>query len=170
MGAPAAAAAQIRQALREVDAELPISEIAPLSTELDDGLTTEKLLARLTGTLAGLTLALAALGFYGVLSFRLARRRGEIGIRIALGATRGQVQSLILRQTVMILLAGIVPGLALTAAMTHVARSVLIGSTGTNLLAFSLATAALAAAGLLATLIPARRAARVDPADTLRSE
>ena len=61
MGAPAAAAAQIRQALREVDAELPISEIAPLSTELDDGLTTEKLLARLTGTLAGLTLALAAL-------------------------------------------------------------------------------------------------------------
>jgi predicted permease len=169
-GAPEAVAAEVRAAVAGVDVQFPLREIVPLNAELDDGLATEHLLARLTGALAGLTLALAALGFYGVVSFRVARRRSEIGIRMALGATRGGVQRLILRQTAMILLMGIVPGLALTVVMTHAARSVLVGSAGTDGLAFLLAAMALACAGMVATLLPARRAAGVNPVEALRAE
>jgi predicted lysophospholipase L1 biosynthesis ABC-type transport system permease subunit len=169
-GAPEAVAAEVRAAVRSVDSQFPVEEIVPLNADLEDGLSTEHLLARLTGTLAGLTLALAALGFYGVVSFRVARRRSEIGIRMAMGATRGNVQRLILRQTAVILLTGIVPGLALTAEMAHAARSVLVGSPRTDGLMFLMAATVLACAGLLATLVPARRAASVDPVETLRSE
>lgn len=170
VGPSAAMAAQIRQAIRKLDPDLPVTEIVPLNTELNDGLTTETLLARLTGTLAGLTLALAALGFYGVMSFRVARRRNEIGIRMALGATRGHVQLLILRQTSLILAAGVLPGLFLAEITAHAARSILYGSVSSHWPAFAAAVAALIAAGILATWAPARRAASVDPMETLHSE
>ena len=114
LGSPATIAADIRRSLQSVDPNLPISEIVPLDTEFDDGLSTEKLLARLTAAFAGMTLALAAIGFYGLLSFQVVRRTSEIGIRIAMGATRGQVIGLFLLQTATILISGILPGIVLT--------------------------------------------------------
>jgi len=162
--------ADLRNALHSVAPTLPITEITPLALELQDGLTTEQLLARLTTCFGALALALAALGFYGLLSFRVARRTSEIGIRMALGATRAQVQSLFLRQTVFILFAGILPGAALSLALHSLLDRLIDGPKTADPWPLTIATIVLASAGLLATLIPARRAASTDPMQALRSE
>jgi predicted permease len=170
LGAPATIAADIRRSLQSVDPDLPISEIVPLDTEFDDGLSTEKLLARLTAAFAGMTLALAAIGFYGLLSFQVVRRTSEIGIRIAMGATRGQVIGLFLLQTATILISGILPGIVLTVFVGRSARTLLYGVRETDPWAFAAASCVLIAGGVLATLIPARRASALDPIQTLRAE
>ena len=142
----------------------------PLATELNGDLGTEKLLARLAGIYAGLTLLLVAIGFYGVMSSRTARRRSEFGIRLALGATRRHIQTLIVGQTARILLAGIMPGAVLSLICVRTARHFLYGSIGANSLAIFVAGLVLATAGSAAALIPARRAASTDPLESLRSE
>jgi predicted permease len=170
VGSPANIAADIRRSLQSVDPSLPIAEIVPLNTEFEDGLLTEKLLARLTAIFAGLTLALAAIGFYGLLSFHVARRTSEIGVRMAMGATRAQVQGLFLRQTLFILLAGFLPGIVLTEMVGRTARTLLYGVRESDPWALLLAICVLLLSGVLATLIPARRAASLDPVKALRSE
>jgi predicted permease len=170
LGSPANIAADIRRSLQSVAPDLPISEIVPLDTEFNDGLSTEKLLARLTATFAGMTLALAAIGFYGLLSFQVVRRTSEIGIRIALGATRGQVIGLFLLQTATILASGILPGIVLTMLVGRSARTLLYGVRETDPWALAVASCVLIAGGILATLIPARRASALDPIQTLRAE
>jgi predicted permease len=169
-GPPQQAVAEIRRSLQAVDPSLPIAEIVPLDTEFGDGLATEKLLARLTATFAGLTLALAGIGFYGLLSFQVVRRTAEIGIRMALGATRGQVVGLFLRHTAMILLSGIVPGIVLALLVGRTARTMMYGVRETDPWALALASGVLVVGGLLATIIPARRASGLDPMQTLRGE
>jgi predicted permease len=170
IGDPIQLSDSVRQALHEVDATLPIDEIVPFSTELNGDLGTEKLLARLAGVYAGLTLLLVAIGFYGVMSSRTARRKNEFGIRLALGATRRHIQMLIVSQTVRILLAGILPGAILSIFAVRAASHFLYGSVSANLLAIIAASLVLTFAGSIATLIPARRAAFADPSETLRSE
>jgi len=170
VGDPRQLSESVRQALREVDPALPVSEIVPLATEVNGDLGTEKLLARLAGIYASLTLLLVAIGFYGVMSSRTARRRSEFGIRLALGATRRHIQMLIVGQTARILLAGILPGAILSILALHVAGHFLYGSVSVNSLAIIAASFVLAFAGSVATLIPARRAAFADPLETLRSE
>ncbi len=169
-GSPAAAAEEVRRALMSVDPRLPISDMVPLKTEFEDGLSTEKLLARLTATFAGLTLALAAIGFYGLLSFQVVRRTPEIGIRMALGATRRQVIGLFMSQTLFILVSGILPGIALTLLVGRSARTLLFGVRETDPWAVAAACCVLIAGGLLATALPARRASALDPVQTLRAE
>jgi predicted permease len=170
VGDPRQLSDSVRKALYEVDPALPISEIVPLATELNGDLGTEKLLARLAGVYASLTLLLVAIGFYGVMSSRTARRRSEFGIRLALGATRSHIQMLIVGQTTRILLAGILPGAILSVLAVRTASHFLYGSVSTNSLAIIAASLALTVAGFVATLIPARRAAYADPLETLRSE
>lgn len=160
----------VRHALYEVDPTLEVSEIVPLATELTGDLGTERLLARLAGIYASLTLLLVAIGFYGVMSSRSSRRRSEFGIRLALGATRRHIQMLILHQTAGILLAGMVPGAVLSILAVRAAMHFLYGSVSTNSLAIVVAGLILAIAGSVATLIPARRAALADPLEALRSE
>ena len=170
LGDPRALSESVRRALSAVDATLKIEEIVPLATELSGDLGTEKLLARLAGIYASLTLLLVAVGFYGVMSSRTARRRKEFGIRLALGATRRHVQALTLGQTGRILLAGILPGAGLSVLAVHAARHLLYGSVDANAIAVIAASLVLTLAGLLAAFIPARRAAFVDPLETLREE
>jgi predicted permease len=170
VGDPLQLSDSVRHALYEIDPTLPVSEIVPLATELNGDLGTEKLLARLAGVYAGLTLLLVAVGFYGVMSSRAARRRNEFGIRLALGATRGNIQLLIVGQTARILLAGILPGAILSIVAVRTASHFLYGSVSANSLAVIAASLVLAFAGSAATLIPARRAAFADPLETLRSE
>jgi predicted permease len=162
--------AEIRDSLRAYAPALPVTEIVPLDVEFDDGLSTEGLLARLTTVFAALTLALAALGFYGLLSFRLARRTSEIGVRMALGATRTQVRALFVRQTLAILFAGAVPGAALALGTGYAARRLLYGADTMDLWALGFAFCVLAVTGMVATLVPAHRAASIDPMQALRSE
>jgi predicted permease len=169
-GSPGPVTKRIRLALHDLAPGLPVTEIVTLNTELEDGLTTEKLLARLTAVFGALTLALAALGFYGLLSFRVTRRTSEIGIRMVLGATRTQIHILILRQTFAILLAGILPGLFLTMAMERIAHRVLYGASETNMMALLFAGIAMVIAGVAATLIPAQRAASVDAVQAIKME
>jgi ABC-type antimicrobial peptide transport system permease subunit len=162
--------AEIRDTLHALAPGLPITEIVSSDLEFHDGLSTEQLLAKLTSVFGALTLAMAALGFYGLLSFRLARRTSEIGIRIAVGATRAQVAALFLRQTMAILLAGAIPGLALALVTGHMARKLLYGAGTMDLWAIGLAFCVLAATGVIATLVPAHRAASIDPMQALRNE
>jgi predicted permease len=169
-GSSEALPAEIRDSLRALAPALPVTEIVPLEVELEDGLTTEQLLARLTTVFGALALALAALGFYGLLSFRVARRASEIGLRMALGATRGRIQKHFLRQTIAILLAGIVPGTLLTLATGYAARKLIYGSGSDNLWALTLAIAVMVLVGIAATILPARRAASVNPQEALRAE
>ncbi len=162
--------AEIRDSLHALAPALPVTEIVPLDVEFHDGLSTEELLARLTSVFGALTLALAALGFYGLLSFRVARGTSEIGIRMAMGATRTQVQALFLGQTLAILLAGMIPGAALALSLGYEARKLLYGAGAMDLWALGFSVFVLAAVGILATFIPARRAASIDPIQALRTE
>jgi predicted permease len=169
-GQPSGLVTAIGRELRSLDANLPIQKIVPLRDEYDEGLSREKLLARLTGIFGGLALALAALGFYGLLSFNVGRRRAEIGIRMAMGATPGQVQGLVLRQTMWILGAGIVPGIVLTEFASHGVQSLLYGSGALDAVALLFAIGVLGVVGLVAAWRPARRASVVDPVEALRAE
>jgi predicted permease len=170
VGDPRQLTESVRQALRDVDPAMPISGIVMLDTELNGELGTEKLLARLAGIYASLTLLLVAIGFYGVMSSRTTRRRNEFGIRLALGATRRHIQMLVVGQTARILLAGILPGAILSVLAVRVASHFLYGSVTANSLAIIAASLVLACAGSGATFIPARRAAFADPLESLRSE
>jgi len=170
VGDPRHLSDSVRQALHEVDPTLPIDEIVPFATELNGDLGTEKLLARLAGIYASLTLLLVAIGFYGVMSSRTSRRKNEFGIRLALGATRANIQLLIVGQTARILLAGILPGAILSVLAVHTASHFLYGSVSANSIAILAASLVLALAGSAATFIPARRAAFADPLQSLRSE
>jgi len=170
VGDPRQLSDSVRQALHEVDPALPVSEIVPLATELDGDLGTEKLLARLAGIYASLTLLLVAIGFYGVMSSRTAQRMSEFGIRLALGASRGHIEMLIVGQTARIILVSILPGVILSIFAVRTASHFLYGSVSANLLVIIAASLVLASAGVVATLIPARRAAYADPLETLRGE
>lgn len=170
VGDPSQLSESVRHALREVDPTLPVSGIVPLATELNGDLGTEKLLARLAGIYASLTLLLVAIGFYGVMSSRTTRRMSEFGIRLALGATRRHIQMLIIGQTARILIAGILPGAILAVLAVRIASHLLYGSVTANSLAIVAASFVLASAGSVATFIPARRAAFADPLESLRNE
>jgi len=162
--------AAIRHALLSVEPNLPITGIVPLRDEYESGISREKLVARLTGVFGILALGLAGLGFYGLLSFHVTRRTPEIGLRMALGATPGDVYALILRQTLGILVAGIVPGVFCCWIAGAMVKNLLYGTGATNLGPLVIAIGVLVAVGVLAALRPARRAARIDPVEALRAQ
>lgn len=160
----------IRARVAEADPALLVTRMTPLQAEYDAGLMREKLLARLTGIFAFLVLLLAALGFYGLLSFHVARRTAEIGVRVAVGASPSDVRALILRQAFGILAIGVLPGIALLEFTGLAVRNLLYGVGAVNLAPVFAAVVVLIGVSFLAALGPAIRAARVDPIEALRSE
>jgi predicted permease len=166
----AALPATLRREIHALDKNLEISEIKSISQSLDIALVQERLLAKLSGFFSLLALLLACIGLYATISYDVARRRQEIGIRMALGAQGSDVLSLVLRETLLLVAIGLVVGLAAAAATTRLIESSLFGLTPTDPLTIGLATALLLAVATLAGWLPARRAAQVDPLVVLRNE
>ena len=127
-------------------------------------------MAILSGLFGALAVLLASVGLYGVISYTVARRTNEIGIRIALGASRGSVIGLVLRETGVLLGAGVGVGIVISLAVGSAVQSLLFGLEASDPLTLVAAGTALAVVALLASYLPARRASMVDPAIALRGE
>jgi putative ABC transport system permease protein len=137
---------------------------------IEDSLLRDRLMARLAGFFGVLAAVLAAIGLYGVISYMVERRRNEIGIRMALGAGQQSIIRLVLRETGILLLVGLATGAALSLGMAKAAASMLFGLKPTDLVTYLLAVASLSAVATLASFLPARRAAKLDPMVALRNE
>jgi putative ABC transport system permease protein len=138
--------------------------------QVRESLLRERLMATLSGFFGFLALILATVGLYGVISYMVARRRGEIGIRIALGADRGNVLGLVLREAVVLLAAGLVVGTALAVAVARTASSLLFGLQASDPVTIGAAVGFLAVVATAASFLPAWRASRLDPMNALREE
>jgi predicted permease len=160
----------VRGAILSEDPNLPITAASALTELVDKQMAQDRLLARLSTAFGIVALLLAAIGLYGVLSYGVARRTNEIGIRKALGAPHTTVMVMILRETGLLLLAGLVGGMFLAAAGTQLIATRLYGLAPTDPVAIGVAVAILAVVALLAAWVPAHRASRVDPLVALRYE
>ncbi len=160
----------VRQALLDVSRDIMIRRVTPLSTQVDNRLTPERMIAGLCTCFGLLALLLASIGLYGVMAYGVAQRTNEIGIRIALGAQRGNVLAMILRQSLVVVCIGILIGLPLAWLATRVLAGFLFGLTATDPLTIAGALSLLLAVAGIAAYLPARRAAQVDPLTALRYE
>ena len=167
---PKTLAGPVRAAVEGLDAQLPIYDLATLQSRIEDSLVTQRVIVLLSGAFGVLAAVLAALGIYGVLSFAVAARRQEIGVRMALGADPAAVRNLILKEVVRFLLIGGAIGLPCAYALGRAVESILFGVKATDVGIFAVGTALMAVVALAAALPPAMRAARTDALDALRSE
>ncbi|HTQ81149.1 MAG TPA: ADOP family duplicated permease, partial [Thermoanaerobaculia bacterium] len=167
---PAAILPTAERQVRDLDKQLPLTGVATLRQVISDDLWAPRLGAGLLGLFGALALLLAAVGLYGVMSFSVAQREREIGVRMALGARPGEVVGLVLFQGMGIVALGLAAGLIIAFAASHLAATLLYGVSPTDPLAFSLTSVLLALVGLASTFLPARRATAVDPMLVLRQE
>jgi predicted permease len=166
----AAIVGPVRQAVADVTRDIMIRQIVTLSDQVDRSLASERLMMRLAGFFGVVALVLACIGLYGVLAYQVAQRTGEIGIRLALGATPRAVVTLVVGETAYVVLAGIAVGLLLALGTTRVLSGFLFGLTPTDPGTIALAVGLLASSAALAAYLPSRRAAGVDPIVALRYE
>ncbi len=159
----------VRSAMRETHS-LIVLEFKPLARQLADSLQRERLLAILSGLFGSVALALAILGLYGVMSYSVARRRNELGVRIALGAVRARVIRLVLSEVGFVVIVGVIIGAVGARIATTQVASFLYGAEPADPVVYVAAALLLAAVALLAGLIPAWRASRVDPIEALREQ
>ncbi|HET7457335.1 MAG TPA: ABC transporter permease [Gemmatimonadaceae bacterium] len=169
-GDPMAAAPAARQALKSIDAELPLNDLQTMDQRIARDIAQPRVSVALLGVFSGIALLLAAVGIYGVVSYTVAQRTREIGIRMALGARPEGVLGLVVRQGLAPVVAGVVVGLAGALAATRLMHSLLYGVSATDPLTFAVVAVFLTVVALAATFIPARRATRVNPVLALRSE
>jgi predicted permease len=167
---PESAEATIRQAMQTLDSKLVLDTFRTMQEQIDDNLTTERVIATLASAFGVLAVLMAAVGLYGVLAYSTAQRTREIGIRIALGAARGSVTRMVL--TEVLWLAGISMAVALPASLllTRAVRSQLFGISSSDPLTLAVVTGLVAAVALASALLPARRASKTDPVVALRYE
>jgi putative ABC transport system permease protein len=168
-GSPDDLAASVQRAVREIDPMLVV-RTASMESMLTNSLAPHRFTAILLGTFAGLAIALAAVGLFGVVSYVVELRRREFGVRIALGAQQRQVLGLVLREGLTLTALGLATGIALALALAHLLKSLLYGVQPTDLAVVVASALALGVVALLAAYIPARGAARTDPMIALRME
>jgi predicted permease len=167
---PLATLPAVRAELKNLDKNLTLYQINTLSAQLAEALFNERMVAVLLSVFGVAALLLASLGIYGVMSYSVALRTHEIGVRMALGAQTGDIMKLVLRQGMILLLVGTAVGLAASFALTRLMASLLYGVSATDPLTFAGITLLLASVAMLACYLPARRATKVDPMVALRYE
>jgi macrolide transport system ATP-binding/permease protein len=161
---------QVRQALEKINPNLNVNNYETLEAQIGDRLSQEKLVARLTLLFGLLALALAAVGLYGVTAYTVAQRGSEIGIRMALGAKRGDIVRMVLQGAILQAGLGLLIGVPVALLCARYVQSQLFEVTGRDPGVLAAAIAALVLAACAAAILPAKRAATIDPAKALRSE
>jgi len=169
-GDTAAMVPAIRDALRAAEPRLMVDGVVPMSTRLERDVNRERIAAYLTATFAGLALLLAAVGLYGVLSYAVSQRTREIGVRVALGARRSEVAALVIRDALGVVGTGLVVGVIAALAAGRMLQTLLFEVSPADPVTLALVLALLIVVTLAAVLVPARRAALVDPIVALRNE
>jgi ABC-type antimicrobial peptide transport system permease subunit len=165
--------ASVKQAVAQIDPDMPVFNIRSLDQQITTspmGMAPMRMGTIIAGTQGIIALFLATLGLYGLISHSVKQRTHEIGIRIALGATRGTVLRILIEQGLRLVLIGLVLGLAAAFAVTRLLSNVLYGVKATDLLTFGGVSLLLVGVAALASYIPARRAASIEPMQALRSE
>jgi predicted permease len=169
-GHPKTVLSSVRNEIHSLNGDVPIYAVKTMTEQIGDALAPDRMLTALLGVFGGMALLLAATGIYGVMSYMVARRTHEIGIRMALGANRGDILKLIVKQGLKLILIGAALGLALAIALTRVVASLLFNVSTTDSLTFGGISLLLVAVALVACYVPARRAMNVDPMVALRYE
>ncbi|MGE0882118.1 MAG: ABC transporter permease [Blastocatellales bacterium] len=168
--APEQLLASVKNQVRALDPELPVYDVDTMEQRLHNALARRRFAMQLLGVFALVAMILAAIGIYGVMSYWVSQRRHEIGIRMALGAEPLNILQLVIRQALILVTIGILLGLAGAFAFTRVMKSLLFGVGTTDVLTFAAISLLLGMIALLASYLPARRAAKVDPIIALRYE
>ena len=169
-GDPAGLASAVRAAVRSADPEQPVFDVKTMAQRMEDAAQPRRAPMILLSLFSGVALLLAALGVYGVLAFSVAQRTSEFGIRLALGATAGNIARLVLRQGTVLVIIGITAGLLGYLALSRIVAQLLYGVAATDPATLAIAPLVLALVALAACLLPARRATKVDPIVALRAE
>jgi predicted permease len=167
---PATIATAVQKATMSIDPDQPVYAVRAMDELLADSMLRRRLIMVLLAVFAGLALTLAALGIYGVISYWVAQRSHEIGIRLALGATRGNVLGMVVGQSLAVVAIGVAIGLAGSLALTRLIATMLFDVNTTDPTTFVIVCGSLLMVGLMASLVPALRATLVDPVHTLRRE
>jgi ABC-type antimicrobial peptide transport system permease subunit len=170
VGDPAHVSEEVRRALAQVDPNLAILKMETISQRTNSLMDQEQLISQLCTWFAMLALILTSVGLYGVMTYNVARRTNEIGIRMALGAQNREVLWMVLKESLLLLGAGIILGVPATIAATRLVGAQLFGLSSSDPLTFAAAILAISTVTILAGYFPARRATRVDPMVALRDE
>jgi predicted permease len=168
--APSSAAGAVREAVRQIDPNLPVIDVSTQLEMVERRFEMERMFARANALFGGLALLLAAIGLFGLMSYNVSRRTSEIGIRMALGAQRGDVLGMVLRESMLLVGIGVAAGLAAAIAAGRFVAAFLFGLEPRDPATIAVATAVMIAVAALAGYLPARRASRVDPMVALRYE
>jgi ABC-type antimicrobial peptide transport system permease subunit len=167
---PAYVIPSIRQEIQSFNRNLNVLSLTPVRMAIDESIRDQRMIAQLCGFFGILALLLAATGLYGVMAYSMSRRTNEIGVRMAMGATRISIISMVLREALILIATGVVIGLPVALLAGHLIAAMLVGLSASDPIIVAIAVLTMLIAGSAAGIVPAMRASRIDPIAALRQE